>query len=101
MSDLETGGRGPCPVCRGDGQETIGPLTMLCHECGGEGSVGGEESAGREDGHEYDPTADGPLAPVGQHPAVVGLCPACLGARKVISLGAAGLAVEQPCPLCG
>lgn len=69
MSDVKTGGRGPCPVCHGDRYETLGDLTLLCHECGGQGEVGGEpETTVREDGYrmpddgeEYDPDVHGPL----------------------------------------
>lgn len=71
MSEVQTGGPGPCPVCGGDGEERIGPLTLQCHECGGDGQVGGNpEPEEREDGYrqpydgeEYDPDAHGPLPP--------------------------------------
>jgi len=76
MSDVQTGGRGPCPACHGDGHQRIGPLTLLCDECGGEGATGGEEPAVRDDGYrmpvdgeEYDPGVHGPLPAAGGYPA--------------------------------
>lgn len=73
MSDVRTGGPGPCPACDGDGRQTIGSLTLLCDECGGNGQVGGdpETVAGGndyrmpEDGEEYDPDVHGPLPAFG------------------------------------
>lgn len=106
MSEVSTGGPGPCPECEGRGRQTIGPLSFVCDECGGTGTVGGAEHASREDGREYDPATDGPLAPAGRHPAVkaLGVCPVCLNARKVLNLGGTGPAtgrlIEVPCPEC-
>ena len=77
MSDLKTGGRGPCPTCHGEGQQTIGTLTLLCDECHGAGEVGGDQAPALradgyrmpEDGEEYDPDVHGPL------PAATGYLP--------------------------
>lgn len=71
MSEVTTGGPGPCPECEGAGVTTLGPLTFLCCECGGAGRVGGDhehQTRGSgfrvpEDGEEYDPAVHGPLPP--------------------------------------
>lgn len=76
MSETRTGGRGPCPACHGDRQQTIGTLTLLCDECGGLGEVGGDEDAPQrddgyrtpEDGEEYDADVHGPLPAAGGYP---------------------------------
>ena len=118
MSDAEvrTGGPGPCPVCEGSGRETIGPLTMVCHECGGDGQVGGdlEDAPQRKDGYrqpidgeEYEPDVHGPLPAVWDQPVARGVpgCPMCLGAGVVINLGdiyreTTNTMVQLPCPRC-
>lgn len=107
MSEVGTGGPGPCPVCGGEGRQVLGPLSFRCDECGGTGMVGGEEHDGRKTGQEYDPaTTDGPASPVGRHPAVkaLGVCPVCLGAGTVVNLGGIGeptrRLIEAPCPAC-
>lgn len=77
MSDVKTGGRGPCPVCHGDRYEMLGGLTLLCHECNGAGEVGGDQDAPvhedgyrmPQDGEEYDPDVHGPLPAFGGFPA--------------------------------
>lgn len=85
---------------------TIGPLSFVCDECGGTGTVGGEQHGGRAAGHEYDPVTDGPIPPIRHHPVVkaMGVCPLCLGAKTVVNLGGigepTGKLVEAPCPAC-
>jgi len=76
MSDVQTGGRGPCPTCHGERRQTIGTLTFLCDECGGAGAVGGDEEGPERpdgyrmpvDGEEYDPDVHGPLPAASGYP---------------------------------
>jgi hypothetical protein len=106
MSEVRTGGRGPCPECSGKGETRLGPLTFSCPECAGAGQVGGDDQPlycgdgwkVPDEGEEYDPAVHGPLAPVGTHPAVTAsaLCPTCLGSRVVSS----STLIEAPCPAC-
>jgi hypothetical protein len=77
MSDLQTGGHGPCPACHGEGEMRLGRLTLLCDECGGEGEVGGHEESPTgadgyrqpQDGEAYDPDLHGPLPAARDYPA--------------------------------
>lgn len=105
MSEVRTGGSGPCPECGGEGEISLGPLRLSCAECGGSGKVDGDDATYRadgwkipEDGEEYDPDVHGPLSPVASHPAVIAsdLCRTCLGARVVVT----ETYEEVPCPRC-
>lgn len=91
-----------CPDCGGTGRQVIGPLTLACRFCLGQGYVGEDHEPAEE--REASPVAA--AAPVWEEPAVQVLmvCRVCLGARKIVNLGGTGeptgKLVEMPCPAC-
>lgn len=95
----------PCPECEGRGEERCGSLRLACRFCGGLGTVDGADDPHGKHGP-GEPEGFGP--PVGQSVSVQesGLCPTCLGAGVVTTLGCdeqggnPTTVAEVPCPSC-
>jgi DnaJ-class molecular chaperone len=95
-----------CPQCDGTGEDTLGPLTVMCTFCRGYGYVGDDNEPAERDepDGDFDPYEQ-PQGLAGNEPGA-GLpgCPACLGTGKVVSVGDVrrpSTLVETPCPMCG
>lgn len=94
-----------CPDCGGSGEQTFGPLTVLCIFCRGCGYVGDDnEPAERNEPADFDPYS-GDAAPVWDQPAVEAMpgCLQCFGTGKVVNVGdirRPDRLSESPCPAC-